>query len=305
MEVSIVGIGCNNFGRELDLAATCAIVDAAVDAGITFFDTADRYGDPKTQSETFLGEALRPHRDKVVLATKFGRWLDAERGGASARYVRSATEACLKRLQTDRIDLMQLHIPDPDTPIEETLGALQDLIKEGKIREIGSSNFTLEDIRGAAAASAGGKLPRFITTQLEYSLLHHREVAGLIAECERENVLVLPFRPLFHGLLTGKYRPGEPAPAGSRIGSKNADYQARILTPENLATVSALISFAEARGHTVLELAFAWLLAHPFVPSIIAGVSSPRQVVSNVAAAQWELTPAEKAEVDGLLAVTA
>ncbi len=301
LDVTVVGIGCNNFGRELDAEATRGVVHAALDAGIAFFDTADSYGQPVTTSESLLGEFLAPHRDRVAIATKFGRVLDDQRQGAKAAYVREATEASLRRLRTDRIDLMQLHIPDTTTPIEETLGALGELIAEGKIREIGASNFTADQVRSMVEAAKANGVPQFSATQAEFSLLHRAPVAPLIAECERSGLKLLPFRPLFNGLLTGKYRPGAPLPADSRIGGKSDAAKARIMSPANMATVGALTHYAEARGHTILQLAFAWLLAHDFVPSVIAGVTSPRQVASNAAAAEWSLTAAELAEVNALL----
>lgn len=301
LEITTVGIGCNNFGRELDAAATRDVVHAALDAGVTFFDTADNYGKPKTTSETLLGEMLENHRNDVVIATKFGRWLDPEHGGGKPAYVRAATEASLRRLRTDRIDLMQMHIPDPETPIEETLGALGELVAEGKIREIGCSNFSAEQLRAANAAAAANGLPRFISAQEQYSLLHRAPAAELIAECVSSGVSLMPWRPLFNGLLTGKYSPGAPIPEDSRIGAKAAEQRDRLLSPANLAIVARLTEFAEARGHTILELAFAWLLAHPFVPTVIAGVSSPRQVQSNVAAAGWVLDAADVAALAKLL----
>ena len=301
LEVTVVGIGCNNFGRELDAVSTKAVIDAALDAGITFFDTADSYGKPKTASESLVGQCLRGRRDEVVIATKFGRVLDEERRGASPQYVRAAMEASLRRLQTDHIDLMQLHIPDPDTPIEDTLGALQDLIGEGKIREIGASNFTAEQLRSAGDAAAANRLRPFASTQDEYSLLRRDREADLMVECARQGVGFVPFRPLFNGLLTGKYRPGSPAPTGTRIGSKSAQAQSEIFSESNMEAVARLLAFAEARGRGLLDLAFAWLLAHESVPSVIAGVSSPSQVRSNAAAAEWRLTPEELAEVDALV----
>jgi aryl-alcohol dehydrogenase-like predicted oxidoreductase len=301
LEVTVVGIGCNNFGRQLDAAATAGVVHAALDAGINFFDTADSYGMPKTMSETLLGPLLRPHRDRVVIATKFGRALDEAHRGAKPAYVKAATEASLKRLQTDHIDLMQLHIPDPTTPIEDTLGALADLIREGKVREIGVSNVEADELRRMTETARAHHLPSFATIQMEYSLLYRAPVANILAECERSGVKFVPFRPLFNGLLTGKYRPGAPAAAGSRIGGKSAQAQAEILSPENLAMVDALTRYAEGRGRSPLELAFGWLLAHAVVPSIIAGVSSPNQVAANAAATGWQLTEAEMAEVARLL----
>lgn len=304
LEVTVVGIGCNNFGRELGADATREIVHAALDQGITFFDTADSYGNPKTASESLLGEILVPHRDRVVIATKFGRVLDDSRRGANAAYVRAATEASLRRLKTDRIDLMQLHIPDPETPIAETLAALDALIKEGKIREIGGSNFSAAQLREMTAAAERGGMARFVSTQTEFSMLHRRGAADILAECDRTGMKLLPFRPLFNGLLTGKYRSGAPRPDDGRIGGKSAEAQARILSPENLAVVESLVAFAEERGHSMVELAFAWLLSHAAVPSVIAGVSSPRQVVSNAAASHWVLTSEDRQAVDELLGTT-
>lgn len=301
LDVSVIGIGCNNFGRQLDSAATQAIVHAALDQGITFFDTADSYGNPKTASESVLGAVLKPHRAGLVIATKFGRVLDEQRQGASPAYVRAATEASLKRLQTDYIDLMQLHVPDPTTPIEDTLGALEDMVTEGKIRAIGGSNFTGAELAAMGdAASRHGKSP-FVSTQSEYSMLYRKPVADVVEQCRKQGIKLLPFRPLFNGLLTGKYRAGEPVPTDSRIGGKGAADQARILSQANLQAVAQLTDYAEAQGHTILELAIGWVLAHDFIPSVIAGVSSPRQVEGNVKASEWALTPAEKAEVDAIL----
>jgi aryl-alcohol dehydrogenase-like predicted oxidoreductase len=276
-------------------------VHAALDQGINFFDTADAYGKPKTASESVLGPILKPHRDKIVIATKFGRVIDDERQGASPAYVRAATEASLRRLQTDYIDLMQLHIPDPATPIEDTLGALEDLIAEGKIRAIGGSNFTGEQLAAMGKAAAANGKPPFTSTQCEYSMLYRKPVADVVAQCERQGIKLLPFRPLFNGLLTGKYRAGAAAPTDSRIGGKSDAEQARILSPANLNAVAELTAYAEGCGHTILELAIGWVLAHDIVPSVIAGVSSPRQVEGNARAADWTLTTAEKAAVDAIL----
>lgn len=297
----MIGIGCNNFGRQLDGGATQAIVHAALDQGITFFDTADSYGKPKTASESVLGPILKPHRDKIVIATKFGRVLDDERQGAKPAYVRAATEASLRRLQTDYIDLMQLHIPDPTTPIEDTLGALEDLVAEGKIRAIGGSNFTGAELAAMGEAASQHGKPPFASTQIEYSMLYRKPVSDVVAECERQGIKLLPFRPLFNGLLTGKYRADAPVPTDSRIGGKSEADQARILSEANLQAVAQLTAYAEAHGHTILELAIGWVLAHEIIPSVIAGVSSPRQVEGNAKAAQWALTASEKAEVDAIL----
>jgi aryl-alcohol dehydrogenase-like predicted oxidoreductase len=305
LEVTVVGVGCNNFGRWLDIEQSRGAIHAALDLGVNFFDTADHYGRPRTASESFVGECLESRRNEAIIATKFGRPLDDRRQGAKAWYVKSATEAALRRLRTDRIDLMQLHIPDPATPIEETLGAFADLIAEGKIREIGASNFDVEQLREAAAAAGRHGIPGFASTQSEYSLLQRQAETDVFAECQRTGMAFLPYLPLYNGLLTGKYRTGEPIPAVSRIGGKNEQVRAAIVSERNMAIVAELTAYAQQRGHTLLELAFAWLLSHPGIPSVIAGVSSPQQVAANVAAAQWELTPAEIAEIERIAPLTA
>ncbi len=285
LHVSVVGIGCNNFGRQLDLSATREVIHAALDNGITFFDTADSYGKPMTSSECFIGDVLKPHRNQVVIATKFGRVLDAQRHGAKPDYVRSATEASLKRLQTDHIDLLQLHIPDPETPLEDTLGALNDLVKQGKVREIGCSNFTADELRNATRTARAKSIAGFSSTQDEYSMLYRKPVAEILEECRQADMKFIPFRPLYNGLLTGRYGSGSAIPVESRIGAKGVDDQAQILSKDNLDRVALLTKFAQEHGRTLLELAFSWLLSHNIIPSIIAGVSSPSQVISNAAAA--------------------
>jgi aryl-alcohol dehydrogenase-like predicted oxidoreductase len=295
LEVSVVGLGCNNFGKRLDAAATAAVVHAALDAGITFFDTADIYGG--TRSEEYLGRALGRRRDDVVIATKFGMRVDDERQGARPEYVRRAVEDSLRRLGTDRIDLYQLHRPDSTVPIADTLGALDELVRAGKVREIGCSNFSAEQLREAEAAVQPGAA-RFVSVQNEYSLLHREPERAVLDECERLGLAFLPFFPLASGLLTGKYRQGQPAPQGSRIQS---GWHAELLTEENLATVERLIHFATSRGHTLLELAFSWLLAHPVVASVIAGATKPEQVAANASAARWHLTADDLAELDSLV----
>lgn len=293
LEVSVVGLGCNNFGRRLDAAQTAAVIDAALAAGITLLDTADVYGGG--QSETFIGQALGRRRNDVVIATKFGNPMDEQGRGASPAYIQRAVEASLRRLKTDRIDLYQLHRPDPDTPIAETLGALSDLVQAGKVREIGCSNFLVEQIR--AAEAVGGA--RFVSVQNEYSLLKREPEQGVLAECERSGIAFLPYFPLASGLLTGKYRRGQAAPEGSRLSSSpNAANQ---LSDHNLAIVEELIQFVEARGHTILELAVSWLLARPVVASVIAGATRSEQVRANVSAAAWRLTDAELDEIDNIV----
>jgi aryl-alcohol dehydrogenase-like predicted oxidoreductase len=272
------------------------VVHAALDAGINFLDTADIYGG--TKSEEFLGRALQGRRDQAVIATKFGGQIDEQRKGARAAYVRQAAEDSLRRLGTDRIDLYQLHMPDPETPIEETLGALNELVRAGKVREIGCSNFSVEQLRAAEAAMPRGGA-RFVSVQNEYSLLKRDpERDGVLAECERAGLAFLPYFPLASGLLTGKYRQGQPAPEGSRLAGESAG---KFRNEENLARVEALIRFAESRGHTILELAFSWLLTRPAVASVIAGATKPEQVRANIAAAGWRLTADDLVEIDRIV----
>jgi aryl-alcohol dehydrogenase-like predicted oxidoreductase len=296
LEVSVVGLGGNNFGRRLDSDATSAVVHAALDEGINFFDTADVYG--STRSEEFLGRALGRRRDEVVIATKFGSRLDEQRKGAAPEYVRQAAEDSLRRLRTDRIDLYQLHWPDPQVPIEDTLGALDELVRSGKVREIGCSNVSAEHLRAAEEATTREGVARFASVQNEYSLLHREPERDVLPECERAGIAFIPYFPLASGLLTGKYRQGQPVPEGSRLQSGRGD---SLLTERNLAVVEKLIEFSESRGHTILELAFSWLLERPAVRSVIAGATSPEQVRSNVAAAGWRLTDAELAEIDAIV----
>jgi aryl-alcohol dehydrogenase-like predicted oxidoreductase len=293
LEVSVVGLGCNNFGPRIDSDQTAAVVHAALDAGINFFDTADVYG--KGQSEEYLGRALAGRRAEVVVATKFGKPMDDVRRGARPEYIRQAAEESLRRLNTHYIDLYQLHEPDPEVPIAETLGALQELVQAGKVREIGCSNFSPAQLREAGAAATSGKTARFVSVQNEYSLLHREPEAEMLAECERLGVAFIPYFPLASGLLTGKYHRGEAAPAGSRL-AQNERY-AELLTDQNLTRVEALRDFARSRQHTLLELAFSWLLARPAVASVIAGATRPEQVRSNAAAAGWRLSPEELAAV--------
>ncbi len=292
LDVSVVGLGCNNFGRRVDAEGTAAVVHAALDAGVTFFDTADIYG--TGLSEEYLGRALGTRRSKVIVATKFGMQMDEQRHGAHPDYIRHAVEDSLRRLGTDYIDLYQLHKPDPTVPIADTLGALDELVRAGKVREIGCSQFSAEQIREAEDAVKPGAA-RFVSVQNQYSLLHREPERGVLAECERLGLAFIPFFPLASGLLTGKYRKGQPLPTGTRLSAGSAS-----LTDENLAIVERLIQFAEARNHTMLELAFAWLLAHKPVASVIAGATRPEQVRANAAAAGWHLSEAERAEVDAI-----
>ncbi len=295
LEVSVVGLGCNNFGWRIDEAATSSVVDAALDAGITFFDTADIYGG--TKSEEFLGRILGVRRDRIVLATKFGMRVDDDRKGAHPEYVRRACDDSLRRLATDRIDLYQLHQPDDGVPIADTLGALDGLVREGKVREIGCSNFSVDQLRDAEEAAGGGA--RFVSVQNEYSLLHRDPEHGLLAECERLGLAFIPYFPLASGLLSGKYRKGEAPPEGSRIDESGRF--ANLLTARNLDVVEGLRAFVEARDRSLLELAFSWLASKSIVASVIAGATKPEQVAANARAADWTLSQEELAEVDSLL----
>lgn len=296
LNVTVIGLGCNNFGWRLDADATQKVVDATLDAGVNFFDTADIYG--KGQSEEYLGRALGKRRSEVVLATKFGMKMDDERKGAKPAYLRQALDDSLGRLGTDWVDLYQLHTPDDTVPIADTLGALDDLVKAGKIREIGCSNFSAGQLREAEAAVKSGGA-RFVSVQNEYSLFHREPEREVLAACEKQGLAFIPFFPLASGLLTGKYRKGQPRPEGTRItpGSRFGN----LLTEENLDKIEQLIAFAETRGHTLLELAFSWLLARPVVASVIAGAMSPEQIQGNARAEGWRLTAEEMAEVDRIV----
>lgn len=297
LDVSVVGLGCNNFGWRLNASATERVVHGALDAGINFFDTADIYG--TGQSEEYLGRALGRKRSQIVLATKFGMKMDEQRKGAKPDYVRRALDDSLRRLGTDVIDLYQLHQPDPDVPIADTLAVLDEAVKSGKVREIGCSNFSVDQLREAEAAVKSGAA-RFVSVQNEYSLFHREPESGVLAECERLGLAFIPFFPLASGLLTGKYRKGQPLPKGTRIKPGQGRF-AEFLSDESLDRVERLIAFAESRGKTLLELAFGWLLAHPVVASVIAGATSAVQARSNAEAAGWQLTAEDLAEIDRIV----
>jgi aryl-alcohol dehydrogenase-like predicted oxidoreductase len=296
LKVSVVGLGCNNFGWRLDEAASAQVIHAALDAGINLFDTADIYG--KTRSEEFLGRALGRRRDEVLIATKFGMPVDDKKRGARPEYVLQAAEDSLRRLGTDRIDLYQIHQPDPTVPIADTLGALDKLVKAGKVREIGCSNFSAEQLREAESAVRPGAA-RFVSVQNEYSLLEREPERDVIPYCEKAGLAFIPYFPLASGLLTGKYRRGQPPPEGTRLapGGRFQD----TLNDQNLALVESLLQFAESRGHTILELAMSWLAMQPTVASIIAGATSSQQVKANATAAGWRLSKAELAEINKIL----
>ncbi|HEY7947254.1 MAG TPA: aldo/keto reductase [Acidimicrobiales bacterium] len=295
LEVSVVGLGCNNFGGRLDAEKTADVVYAALDNGITFFDTADIYGG--TKSEEFLGQALGKRRDDVVLATKFGMQVDKERRGAKPDYVLRALEDSLRRLQTDRVDLYILHAPDPETPIADTLEALDTCVKAGKVRQIGCSNFSAEQLGEAAAAVPPGAA-RFVCVQNEYSLVQREPERAVLAECRRQGIAFIPYFPLASGLLTGKYKRGEAPPDGTRLSGMPAERRAAL--DEKLVVVERLSQFAERSGHTILELAMSWLLSHDEVASVIAGATSRSQIEANAQAGDWTLSAAERQEVDAL-----
>ena len=300
LKVSEVGLGCNNFGMRIDEAQTAAVVEAALAAGITLFDTADVYGG--TKSEVMLGKALGSKRHDIVLATKFGIPLGARpySGGGSRRYIVRAVEASLARLGTDHVDLLQMHMPDPETPLEETLRALDDLITAGKVRYIGNSNYAGWQIADADWTARTEHFARFVSAQNNYSLLERAVAHEVLPACERFGLGFLPFFPLASGLLTGKYRRGEPPPEGTRLAAMGAR-AAQAMNDRNFDRVEALEAWARERDHTILELAFAWLLGQPVVSSVIAGATSPDQVAANAATANWRLTPAEVAEVTALV----
>jgi aryl-alcohol dehydrogenase-like predicted oxidoreductase len=297
--VSVAGLGCNNFGGRLDPDGARAVVDAAIDAGITLFDTADVYGGAGA-SERALGEILGPRRDQVVLATKFGGGdmgygpAAGAKGGRS--YIRRAVTESLRRLRTDYIDLYQLHTPDPVTPVEETIAALHELVDEGKIRYLGHSNFSGWQIADAAHLAAAGGHPPFISAQNHWSLLERAAEAEVVPAATHFGLGVLPFFPLANGMLTGKVRQGQQVPAGSRLASR-----AGYVTDEKLAKVEALIAWAEQHGTSVLEVAIGGLAAEPGCSSVIAGAMTPEQVKANAAASEWIPSEDELAEIDQIV----
>ena len=302
LRVSLVGLGCNNFGDRLGLDDARKVVERALDLGITFFDTADRYGGPGA-SETILGEILGRRRQNIVLATKFGISLQDRTAlaGASRRYIRTAVEGSLKRLKTDWIDLYQVHQPDPLTPIEETLRTLDDLVHEGKVRCIGTSNFAAWQVADAEWTARAVDSERFVSVQDEYSLAYRGHEKELIPAVREYGLGFLPYRPLASGLLTGKYRRDQPPAEGTRL-SKMKHHAEKYLSDANFDTIERLGAFARQRGCKMTELAFSWLAAQPFVSSIIPGASTPAQLEENLAAAAYRLTPEDLAEIDRLTA---
>lgn len=296
--VSVVGVGCNAFGARIDADQTKTVVDAAIEAGVTFFDTADAYADGA--SEELLGRALGSRREDVIVATKFGMGEHtAEHFGAhgSRRYVRRAVEASLRRLGTDYIDLYQLHRPDSITPMEETLEAMSELVAEGKVRYLGSSNLSAWQVADADWISRTAGLQRFISAQNEYSLYNRAAEDELVPACERLGIGILPYFPLAYGLLTGKYRRDEAAPEGTRLARTD---QAKRLAGADWDRIEALQAFADARGITLLTLAIGGLLAQPAVGSVISGATRPEQVRANVEASTWQPSADDLAELAGL-----
>lgn len=301
IEVSVVGLGCNNFGA-MRVDASRQVVDKAIELGVTLFDTADVYGN-RGGSESQLGEILGSRRKDIVVATKFAMPMDdaGTKSGASAAYIRQACEDSLKRLKTDWIDLYQQHRPDPKTPIEETLRALDDLVKDGKVRAIGCSNMPSDQLEAAQDASRKLHLAAYVTAQDEYSLLVRGIEGALVPTLKQEGMSLLPYFPLASGLLTGKYEKGKDIPSGTRY-ARMGRFGERYMTDENWRIVGELTDYAKLKGHTLLELAFAWLVAHPYLSSVIAGATRPEQVEQNVKAAAWKLGADEIAEVNRLTA---
>lgn len=307
-DVSVVGLGCNNFGSVCDEKQTAEVVNVALDSGINLFDTADVYGN--TLSENYLGKALRSRRDEAIVATKFGNPLQEpanggtkpipESGGASARWIARAIEGSLKRLGTDRVDLYQLHIPAGDVPIDETLEALDGLVKEGKVLEIGCSNFSGELIDSSIEASGSKGLARWASAQNHYNLLARHVEQDTIGACVKHGLGMLPYFPLASGFLTGKYRRGEKPPADVRLGRVPAGRAEHYLNDQMFEVVEKLESFAAEKGHTLLELAISWLAAQPSVVSVIAGATKPDQVRANSSAANWQLTADDLNAVDSI-----
>ncbi|HEV8680212.1 MAG TPA: aldo/keto reductase [Stellaceae bacterium] len=302
LTVSAVGLGCNNFGGRIDEASTRAVVHRALDLGITFFDTSDTYGE-RGASEEYLGRALAGRRHEIVLATKFARPMDrsGRLQGASRRYIMSAVEASLRRLGTDHIDLYYQHIADPRTPIEETLRALDDLVRQGEVRYIGCSTLIAWQVVEAQWTATHLGFDRFIACQERYNLLERELDGELMPVIQSYGLGLVPFSPLANGLLTGKYRRDAPLPADTRLATTPRTAE-RYLTGANWAMVERLAGFCAARGRTLLELAFSWLLHRPAVASVIAGATAPEQVAANVRAAQWTLSREDMDEVDRITA---
>lgn len=304
LKVSVVSLGGDTFGRDIDEQATLEVIDLALDAGINYIDTADVYGKGGGRSEEFVGKAVKNKRNRVIIATKFGvavgegsqQFVDKD-GLGSRQYIIKAVEASLRRLNTDYIDLYQFHKPDPSTPIEETLRAMDSLVKSGKVRFIGGSNLPAWELCEALWVSKAAGLSSFISVQPRYNLIDRHCEEELVPCCQGYNIGLIPWYPLAGGFLTGKYRRGTPLPEGTRFGG-NPGFYAWLLTEANFDILEKLTSFTTQRGHTMAELAIAWLVTHPWVSTVIAGVTKPAQVKANIAAANWKLTDDEMAEID-------
>ncbi|HLF72290.1 MAG TPA: aldo/keto reductase [Dehalococcoidia bacterium] len=303
LQVSLVGLGCNNFGGRVDAAGTKAVVDKCIDMGITLFDTADIYG-PRGKSEEFLGPALKPHRRNIVIATKSAGPMGEGPywSGTSRKYLMDAVDDCLRRLETDYIDLYQMHFPT-NTPIEETLRALDDIVRSGKVRYIGSSNYAGWQVVEAAWVAKTEHLTPFISAQNQYNLLERGIEKELVPAAKKYSVGILPYFPLASGFLTGKYRKDAPQPEGARL-SGSSPFAGRTLTDANYDKLEKLDEFAKARGHTMTELAFGWLASLSFISSVIAGATRPEQVEENAKAADWKLSTEEMDEIDEILGMT-
>jgi aryl-alcohol dehydrogenase-like predicted oxidoreductase len=296
-EVAVIGLGCNNFGRRVDVSGTRAVVDAALDEGITFFDTSNTYGDPHGRSEEFLGEVLEGRRDQIVLATKFGMDMGDGLGPRGSRdYILQAVEASLRRLRTEVIDYYWYHQPDGVTPIAETLETLDGLVRAGTVRYIGASNFSAEQIEEADAVARDRGFARFTAIQNNYSLLVRDAERDVLPTCERLGIGFVPFFPLASGLLTGKYRRGEPAPEGTRLAARD-----QVASDEQFDVVEAVAQFAAEREVSMIDVAIGALLAKPVVSTVIAGATKPEQVSTNAAAARWAPSESDLAELEGLL----
>jgi aryl-alcohol dehydrogenase-like predicted oxidoreductase len=304
IRVSVVGLGCNNFGRNVDREGARAVIHQALDLGVTLFDTGDTYGH-RGGSETIIGEVLGARRKDIVLVTKFGRAMDSEGKlqGCSRAYIMVAVEASLRRLKTDWIDIYQSHKPDPLTPIEETLRALDDLVKQGKVRAIGTSHMPAKEVADAVATARTHGLTALASCEDEYSLLARGIERELLPVMQASGISLLPYYPLASGLLTGKYTRGTPLPEGSRFAVvKERDYIGQFLTDDNWRKIDALIVFAKARGLSLLDVAMAWIAARPQVASVIAGATKPEQVAANVKAVAVKLSAADMAELDQITA---
>ena len=300
LKISLAGLGCNNFGMRCDPEQSRAVVHRALDEGVTFFDTADIYGN-RGGSEESLGKALGKRRREVVVATKFGMPMGAgpyDRG-ASRRYLMAAAEASLRRLDTDYLDVYQLHQPDPDTPQEETLAALDDLVRAGKVRYLGNSNFSGWQVADADWISRTRSFARYVSAQNQYNLLDRRIERDLLPACQKFGLGMLPYFPLASGFLTGKYRRGAEPPEGTRLAVMQPMAK-QVMTEQNFATLERLEEFARGRGHTLVELATSWLACQPVVSSVISGATRPEQVTENVKACGWKLTDEERKQVDAI-----